>query len=203
MSQLNRIVLIRHGETLGESSIRFHGRGDVALSDEGRVHMRAAAAQIIGDGFGLIVASRLRRAWEAATIVAPGREVLLEADFCEVDFGRWEGLTREEIQILDPDLYALWQTQPAEFGYPQGEKRSDFRARVHRGLARLLAAPQSSAIVVAHKGVVREIISKLSGTALEAADPPLGGVVQVTRHTDGRWYLGRRSSDPPLLQSTP
>ena len=33
---LNRILLVRHGETEGESSIRYHGSADVALSEEGR-----------------------------------------------------------------------------------------------------------------------------------------------------------------------
>ena len=42
MSNLRRIVLVRHGETVGNSSLRFHGSSDVALSDEGREQMRAA-----------------------------------------------------------------------------------------------------------------------------------------------------------------
>ena len=42
MSKLRRIVLVRHGETVGNSSVRFHGSTDVALSDEGRAHMRDA-----------------------------------------------------------------------------------------------------------------------------------------------------------------
>jgi broad specificity phosphatase PhoE len=198
--QLNRIVLVRHGETVGESSIRFHGSGDVALSDEGRAQMRAAAAQVPGEGFGLVVASRLQRAWEAATIMVPGRAVQLEPGFCEVDFGRWEGLTREEIAARDPELFEQWQAQPAEFGFPDGEKREDFRNRVHAGLGRLLATRESSAIVVAHKGIVREIVEKLTGTRPESEEVGLGAVLQVTRRSDGSWHRGRRSSNPPGLE---
>jgi broad specificity phosphatase PhoE len=153
-----------------------------------------------GEGFGLVVASRLQRAWEAATIIAPGRSVRLEPGFCEVDFGRWEGLTREEIQQRDPDLYARWQSKPEEFAFPAGEGRADFRARVHAGLERVLAAGQPSAIVVAHKGVVREIVSKLTGTRPESDEVGLGAVLQVTRRADGGWHRGRRSSDPARLE---
>ena len=46
MSRLRRIVLVRHGETVGNSSVRFHGSGDVALSDEGRSHMREVAREL-------------------------------------------------------------------------------------------------------------------------------------------------------------
>ena len=58
MPQLSRVVLIRHGETDGESSVRFHGRTDVALSEEGRAHMRVAAREIHGEGYGLVVRPR-------------------------------------------------------------------------------------------------------------------------------------------------
>ena len=199
MSRMNRIVLIRHGETVGESSIRFHGSGDVALSDEGRAQMRVAASQIHGEGFGIVVASPLQRAWAAAAIIAPGRAVRLEHDFCEIDFGRWEGLTRQEIAAKDPVLYEQWQAAPKSFDFPEGEARLAFLARVHRGLDRLLASPHFSAIVVAHKGIVRGIVSKLSRTLLEADDPPLGGVVQLTRGANGAWRLGRRGSNPATL----
>ena len=43
MSKLRRIVALRHGETTGQSSIRFHGSSDLPLSDEGRAQMREAA----------------------------------------------------------------------------------------------------------------------------------------------------------------
>ena len=199
MSVLNRIVLVRHGETGGESSIRFHGSGDVPLSDLGREQMRRASKQIRGEGFDLIVASRLSRAWEAARILAPEMPVRLEPDFCEIDFGRWEGLTREEIRELDPILYADWQEQKGVFDFPEGEKRADFRARVLRGLDRLLAGPDRSIIVVAHKGIVREITNKLTGVTLEPDEPHLAGVSQVTRDASGQWRLGRRSSNPGEL----
>ena len=38
-SSRSQLVLVRHGETEGESSIRYHGRNDVALSALGRAQM--------------------------------------------------------------------------------------------------------------------------------------------------------------------
>ena len=100
MSKLRRIVLIRHGETDGESSVRFHGSSDVALSEAGRAHLRAAARTLRGEVFDLVVASPLRRSWEAAWIVSGGAPVRLEEDFREIAFGRWEGLTAGERIVL-------------------------------------------------------------------------------------------------------
>ena len=64
MSQLRRLVLIRHGETVGESSVRFHGSNDVELSAEGRALMREVGRGLRGEVFDLVLASPLRRSWE-------------------------------------------------------------------------------------------------------------------------------------------
>jgi probable phosphoglycerate mutase len=199
MSKLRRLVLIRHGETDGRSSERFHGSGDVALSSEGCSQMREAARGLAREVFDLVVASPLRRSWEAAWIVSGGARVRLETDFREIDFGRWEGLTREEIEASDPVLYREWQDGGAGFEFPGGEPRGEFRARVLRALERLEAGGAISALVVAHKGVIRAIAEKLLGRPLEAGEPAIAGRVSLTRAPDGRWYEGRQGSDPEVL----
>jgi broad specificity phosphatase PhoE len=187
MPRLRRIVLVRHGETDGESSIRFHGSTDVALSAEGREQVARAGREVRRQSFDLIVASSLRRSWRAAWIAGGGGPVRLESDFREVDFGRWEGLTREEIQACDPMLYQDWVSGTDGFGYPEGESRDGFRARVGRGLERLMSADARSALLVLHKGVIRLIVEELTGEALPLGDPPLGGIVTLTRSPGGSW----------------
>jgi broad specificity phosphatase PhoE len=187
MSRLRRIVLVRHGETDGESSVRFHGSTDVDLSAEGREQVARAGRALRGQRVDLVVASPLRRSWRAAWIAGGGAPVRLESDFREVDFGRWEGLTREEIQARDPILYREWQAGGGGFDYPGGESRQEFRARVGRGLARLLAADVDCALAVLHKGVIRVIVEHLTGKALPLGDPQLGGIVMLTRSPGGRW----------------
>ena len=78
---MSRILLIRHGETEGESSIRFHGATDVPLSELGRGQMRAAARALPDAAIDLVVASPLARAWEGARIVCPRGPIVLEAGF--------------------------------------------------------------------------------------------------------------------------
>jgi broad specificity phosphatase PhoE len=194
MQLLSRIVLVRHGETVGESSIRFHGATDVPLSDEGRRQAAQARRAIPGEGYDQIVASSLSRAWQTACIVAPGRPVVLEPDFREINFGRWEGLTKREIQARDPILYEDWQSGCIGFEFPEGERRGDFRARTLRGFSRILNGLAQSAILVAHKGTVRTIAELLTEEELAPDLPELGGVTHVIRRSDRRWHLGRRTS---------
>ena len=193
--RLTRLVLVRHGETSGQSSIRYYGATDVPLSDRGREQARLARDRIPGEIFETVWASTLCRAWESAQIIAPRHSVRIESNFREIHFGRWEGLTREEIEIAEPDLYADWQAGKPGFEFPEGETRVGFRRRIERGLAHLRDSETRSALVVAHKGVVRTLLELVAGQTLEAEMPPLGGVIHTSRSASGTWSTGRMGSD--------
>ena len=198
MSSLRRIVMVRHGETEGQSSVRFHGSADVRLNDEGRAQLREAAREMRTEVFDLVAASPLRRSWEGAVIVSGGAPVRLYPEFREVHFGHWEGMTAEEIEASNPALYRDWQAGAAGFEYPGGELREAFRSRVARGLEALLASGATSVLLVGHKGVIRTIGERLLDATLSEG-PELGCVASVSRGADGRWYEGRRGSNPPGL----
>ncbi len=181
MSRLRRILLVRHGETDGESSIRFHGSTDVDLSAEGREQVARAGRQVRRQPIDLVVASPLRRSWRAAWIAGGGAPVRLESDFREVDFGRWEGLTMEEIQARDPILCEDWLVRRRWIRLPRRVSPGRSFAPAWAGvLERLLAADVHSALLVLHKGVIRVIVEQLTGEALPLGDPGPGR----DRHAD-------------------
>ncbi|MDH3518901.1 MAG: histidine phosphatase family protein [Myxococcales bacterium] len=203
MSRLRRIVWLRHGDTVGESRTRFHGSGDVALSEEGQRQVREAAQQLRREVFDLIVASPLQRAWKSAAIVTGGAPIRLEPDFREIHFGRWEGMTADEIRASDPVLYEDWQTGVSGFEYPYGERRAAFRERVLRGFARLETSGAAHVLAVAHKGVIRTVVQHLVSEPLLEEIPHLAGVVSISRRPDGSWFVGRRGSDPSRPDASP
>jgi broad specificity phosphatase PhoE len=194
MTALRRIVLVRHGDTVGDSRLRLHGSADPALSPEGRAQIRAAGRKLAGEVFEVVAASPLRRSWESAALLAGGANIRLVPEFREIHFGHWEGLTAEEIQAQDPVRYDAWQARAPDFEFPGGERRADFRARALRGLERVSRGGVRNALVVVHRGVIRSIAEHLLGQPL-AAPPELGDVISLTRDGE-RWILGRRSSDP-------
>ena len=200
-SALNRIVLVRHGETVGESSVRYYGSTDVALSDLGREQARQARLALPGDDFPLFVTSPLARAWESARIVFPHAPARLLDELREIDFGDWEGLSADEIRARDPVRYEDWQQKRPGFEFPGGERRADFQARVDRAVDAMLASGVSSALAVVHKGVIRAIARRVTGVELPADAPPLGGLVQLTRRPSGVWELGRHGSVPVGMPS--
>ena len=198
MSGPARLVLVRHGETVGNSSIRYFGRTDVALSELGRRQMHAArewlAARDGARGFAPVFSSPLARAAEGARIIAgEDARALVIDEFVEVDFGLFEGLTVEEIAERYPEEFRRWKADRLApgFVYPQGESRADFAKRVTDGTALMLAlwqdaraggATASAALLVAHRGVIRQIVRHLTGVLEPRID--LGSIHILEQETD-------------------
>jgi broad specificity phosphatase PhoE len=194
-----RFFLVRHGETEGESSIRYHGITDVPLSELGREQMRRAARAIEARrgevNFGKVFSSPLVRASEGARIITgktageTGPIVTIE-EFAEVHFGLFEGLTDDEIRERYPDHFAIWNADrlAPDYAYPEGESRTNFAARVERGLDRVLAiwtpGLDEDALLVAHRGVIRAIVRKLTNQ-----QPVVElGAIQIIEF-DGEWRV--------------
>jgi broad specificity phosphatase PhoE len=196
---LRKLILIRHGETDGQSSVRYYGSTDVELSAEGRAQMRRVGAGLRHQEVDLWVASSLRRSWQGARIANGGGPVRIEAGLREIHFGSWEGLTAEEIEARDPVRFEDWQKGVESFEYPGGEPRSEFRARVVAALASVNKSGARTAACVLHKGVIREIVRALTGSVLDRSKPEIGGVTLVTRTAGGAWMLGSPSSNPAGL----
>jgi broad specificity phosphatase PhoE len=190
-----RLILVRHGETEGESSIRYHGRTDLALSELGRAQLRAARDKLRERyrlaNFEPVFSSPLIRSIEGARIVAGEvSEIITIEDFAEVHFGLFEGLTADEIRERHPEHFEVWNADrlAPNYTYPGGESRADFAARVDRGTDRMLAlwnaseASDDNALLVAHRGVIRQIVRRLTG-----ASPIVElGSIQILRN-DGSW----------------
>lgn len=191
------IVLVRHGETEGESSIRYHGRNDVALSDAGREQMRAAARRLADNRFDAVFTSTLIRTVEAATIIAPRIVATPVPGFDEIHFGSWEGLTSSEIEAIDPDLFREWRDNLEAFTYPGGDSVRGFRERVTSAFTQLRPELPPRTLIVAHRGVIATVLSELLGLGPQqrAALAIDLGSVHVLEFRDQGWH-------PTLMNAT-
>jgi len=185
--------LVRHGETVGGSSTRLYGSTDLALSDVGRRQMECVRAAVEGVAFDRVITSPLQRSREGATIVHPCSEpaaTVVDA-FTEIDFGDWEGLTADEVAAGYPAEHGRWRTASQDWGFPGGETRSGFRARVGAGIDAHLASASGRSLLVLHKGVVKIIVGTLLGEAPEvyAARPCELGSLHLLIRESGRWRM--------------
>ena len=161
-----RIFLIRHGATVLTAEDRFAGATDVPLSDEGREQVRHLARRLGGQAISAIYASPLGRTLETARILAEPHGIPVQArdGLREISHGRWEQMTRREVEAQFPDEAAAWDEDPYTFAPQGGESGLAVTARALPVLIEIVRAhPAENVLVVSHKATIRLLLSSLLG----------------------------------------
>jgi len=161
-----RVYLVRHGATVLSAEDGFAGETDVPLSDEGRDQLRKLSRRLSGEKVGAVYASPLGRTFETAMIIArPHRLTPVERDgLREISHGRWEGLTRREVEARFHDEYSAWEQDPFTFAPQGGESGVAVLARALPVLREIVTAhPDQRVLVVSHKATIRLLLCSLLG----------------------------------------
>lgn len=160
-----RLIIVRHGQTDGNSKFLFHGHTDLDLNSEGRKQARKLAKSLRTQKIKAIYSSDLRRAYSTASIIGKeiGRKVVRVPELREINFGDWEKFTLEEIRKQHKKLYKRWKNHYSIFKMPNGESVREFRKRVEGFAEKLFVKYQNkkdTVLVVAHGGPNRILICK-------------------------------------------
>jgi broad specificity phosphatase PhoE len=161
-----RLLLIRHGATVLSAEDRFAGSTDVDLSEEGRAQARALGERLASADLAAIYASPMRRTLVTAAIVAEPHDLVPRGvdGLREIGHGRWEGLTRAEVEARFPDEYAAWEEDPFTVAPQAGESGLAVTARALPALREIvLAHPGRNVAVVSHKATIRLLLSMCFG----------------------------------------
>jgi probable phosphoglycerate mutase len=160
-SEPTTTVLLRHGETPLSVERRFAGRGDIPLTETGKLQAKAAAQRLAArGGVDLIVTSPLQRARLTAEAVAAatGTPVQVDDGWIEADFGQWEGLSYAEAMERWPDEVTAWM-KDTSVAPPGGESFAAAGRRVLAALDRLLArAEPGRVVVVSHVTPIKTVL---------------------------------------------
>src|SRR2546425_7227997 len=165
-TQSTRLFLVRHGATVLTAEDRFAGSTDAPLSDEGRGQAQRLADRLANEPIAAIFASPLARTVETASIVAaPHRlEVRRRAELREISHGRWEQLTRREVEERFPDEAAAWEQDPFTFAPTGGESGLMVTARALPAVIDIVRTHAGQhVLVVSHKATIRLLLSSLLG----------------------------------------
>ena len=158
-----RLILVRHGRTAWNQRARFQGQTDVTLDAVGREQSHRVAERLAAD---VLYSSDLQRARASAEIIAQplGLPVRACPALRERCYGRWEGLTPEEVEERFPDSWAEWRAQPDTHRPQGGEQMSEMTARVAASLEALLARHAGSRVlVVSHGGPIKSALMHFLG----------------------------------------
>ena len=186
-----RLILIRHGESVGNRDRLFTTSPDAELTDLGRQQARQAA-ELIARMFkpGRVVASPYARARETGQIIACelGLEVDFEHGLHEQSYGHLAGKPYDLV-YEDPgyDPARPWLYKP-----PGGETREEVRTRVAPVFERIAVTYEREVVIVSHGGVMQALWAHITGRWEDAHLPPNAGIVLVE-------YVAGRFSAPPRV----
>lgn len=158
---MTEITFVRHAETDANAGHVWQGQGDAGLSTSGRRQAADLGRRLAGSQFDVVVASDLGRALETAA--AAGLDPLPDPAWREVDIGRWEGLTREEVVDAYPgELAALGRGEDVSLG--GGETWRGFGRRIGDALRALVDGHEGRRILVlTHGGVIHSVVAGILG----------------------------------------
>ena len=162
MPFLQRIYLVRHGETAWSLSGQHTGQTDIPLTAKGEVDALKLAERLHGVRFTCVFTSPLQRAQRTAALAALNRVAEIDPDLAEWDYGDYEGLRTGEIREIRPNWNIFRD------GCPRGESATQASLRADRVIARLRNLEGDIAIF-SHGHFGRVLAARWIGLGIEQA----------------------------------
>ncbi len=164
MQIIERVLLVRHGQTDWNVSGRWQGIEPVALNDEGWAQARLLADYLRDRPISRIYSSDLPRALETATTIGQAVAITPHVDirWREFNLGIFQGHTREMIKTRFKDEWKAFQTNYWDYAVPGGESRRAFQDRVYDAWQDVIRrSPGPEVVVVSHGGTIKHLLFKL------------------------------------------
>jgi 2,3-bisphosphoglycerate-dependent phosphoglycerate mutase/probable phosphoglycerate mutase len=191
---LQRLIIMRHGETDWNAGFRMQGHRDIPLNAKGLGQAAAAAPSVAALRPDVIVSSDLQRARATAEVIADamGADVRTDPRLRETSLGQWEGLDRDELQARWPGQWEEWRHRGARMAPPGGESRLQVSERAARVVDELDAGDHEAALLVTHGGLIVGLTGRLLGIDPDGWGTLIGvsNCHWVALHrVAGRWLL--------------
>ena len=158
---MREIYLIRHTTPAVAKGICY-GQTDLDITP-GFTEEAAIIRTHLPAGILAVHSSPLRRCAMLAGHLFPDHSVTLHTDLMEIHCGDWEMKGWDELpkEEIDP-----WMKDFVNIRIPGGESYLDLHERVSRTFNSIVAGFPAPLAIVAHGGVIRSILSAVTGTPL-------------------------------------
>ena len=159
---MERLILIRHGETSKNSSGKIHDSFDPEeLNDKGIMQIQKTAKILKGYQPTMVYCSKERRAIQSASIISTELGISLTEmnGLHERNWGQFSGKPWSEVQtVLDP----LSLEERYTYVPPKGESWQTFETRLNTAIDTILDShPDRTVVVVTHGGLIRVLMPHL------------------------------------------
>jgi len=204
---VERVLLIRHGQTDWNVSGRWQGFEEIPLNDEGWAQARALADYLRRHHWRIsaIYSSDLGRAFQTASAVGEAFKLTPQPDarWREMNLGIFQTLTREQIMNRYPEQFAALQDDYFGYRVPQGETRGDMQSRAYDAWKAVIQHNSGSEIAVfSHGGPIKVLLLKLFPTKAELHHVHIPNTsISVLERRGSGWHLEAVGTTPHLEPS--
>jgi broad specificity phosphatase PhoE len=150
------IILARHGET----------DWDVELNETGLKQAELLGKYLSKVKIDAVYSSPLKRALKTAQAIAGHHalEVNIGHGLTDFDYGKWQGLSHQEVKDGYEELYAEWINHPDQVRMPDGESLEDVGKRAMAMVGDVIESRYEGRVVlVSHRVVNKILICALMG----------------------------------------
>lgn len=157
---MNKLYVLRHGETEFNKQNRYAGTTDVKLNENGINQARNIAKSLQKISIDIIISSSKKRALKTAQIINEYMDKHIEVSdyFVERNIGVFEGLTRQEVENKYPRLWNRNILHEKDSTEHEGESVNQVKHRVKKGLKIILEKHRGKNILLVTHGYVSRII---------------------------------------------
>lgn len=200
---VEKIYLIRHGETEWNITGRWQGILDPPLNETGREQAQKLAAHLKDKPIQAIYSSDLSRAFNTAKALADalGLSPITDKRLRELHIGIFQGLTKPEIIQKYPEEFEAFIAQPFEHRISEGESRRQLQARMLEAWQDMTARNDIQELaIITHGGAIKMLMTALfplQRDNFEAQDFPNVSITLLERRGEG-WQIAALASTPHL-----
>jgi broad specificity phosphatase PhoE len=166
---MQRLLLIRHGESEWNREGIIQGFTDCDLSDLGREQAAKLRERLDTEQVSAAYSSTSTRAVDTARIAVSHRlQIETNPDLREINLGEWEGKSAVALKRQMPRETGAWFRTPSRVRIPGAETLRAFRRRTTRAIEGIRERHGDAGVLVfAHGGVICTYLTSLLGLKLD------------------------------------
>lgn len=158
---MQKIYLVRHGETEWSLSGQHTGITDIPLTENGRRMAKLFEPFVAKENLSLVLTSPLQRARMTCELAGLSGQAEIDPNLMEWNYGEYEGLTTKQIHAKAPDWMIFRD------GCPSGESPNQIANRVDQVIEKIHGTKGNVALF-AHGHILRVFVARWLGFPVEA-----------------------------------
>jgi broad specificity phosphatase PhoE len=151
------IYFVRHGRTDWNHQGLFRGRADRPLDDVGIRHSELVRDALAPKKLKHLYASPMQRTIGTLSKLSARmnhKPIHGAKGLIDIDYGKWQGVKKEDAQSQWPDLWRTWHEDPFSVTFPDGESLKDVQARALADINQIVKESEGYPVVVCTHRVV-------------------------------------------------